>query len=348
MNKSAGVVFKVQYNDGGATVGGIGYRGVCSDATIIHNVRTRKATNCAGGTPCSRFVELGAKPRDRPREPASRTEAWCAEALLLKQPWEFSAGLYHRGAKQGQPIPMRGGEAGDIAILTTRLPGTAEAERCVFAIFRVGEHRESPAHWLVSDRSMDIQIPDELLTSVRYWDYAGGHPDWRTGLFRYLEPEAVERLVSEVTYMLGDRDDRNVILKALPDLRPTPPRRGAARGVGEGPAHKELKARIAQDPTLIGLPANARATVEHTFLSGDRVDIAFVISEKQHAVVEVETYFAEPGAHQAIKYRALMEAQLRVPLGSGRVEAVLAAHVFDEQTRSFARQYGVRCVVVPV
>lgn len=82
----------------------------------------------------------------------------------------------------GAPTPCAlRGEPGDIAGLTTRLPGTPKADRFIFAIYRIGGHRVSPkhGHWLESDGSMEIRIPDELLSEVRYWDQAEGDPDWR-------------------------------------------------------------------------------------------------------------------------------------------------------------------------
>lgn len=349
----AGIALKVTYNDNDgdeARQGIVGFRGVCSDATILMNVRERKATNCADGTPCARYVRGGMKPGKRPVLPRSLDDTWCYESsVLARRRWGFGAGAYHRGEKRGEPIPMRRGERGDIAILTTRFPGQSEAERSVFALYRIGKRIVSPESgtWLESDGSMQVMLPSALARDVRYWDYAGGDPDWRMGLFRYVTPEATARLLAEVTYLLGDHDDRDRILKAVgPGIRPTPPPRREWTPCGEGEAHRKLKKRVAQNPALIGLSVDARPTIERTFISGDRVDIAFDVAGKPKAVVEIETYFTEPGAYQAIKYRALMEAECGVPLGSGKVEAILVAHTCDERTHSIAKRYGVRVVVI--
>lgn len=349
----SGIAFKVTYNDNDgdeALQGLVGFRGVCSDATILMNVRERRATNCADGTPCARYVSGGMKSGARPSEPRSDEATWCYESSILKgRRWAFGAGVYHRGEKSGTPIPIRRGAPGEIAILTTRFPGQSEAERSVFALYRIGERIVSPQDGtrLVSDGSMQVMLPNDLAHRTRYWEYADAVPDWRTGLFRYLTQESTERLLSEVMYLLGDSDDRDRILKALGSaVRPMPPRRGGWPSAGEGEAHRNLKARVASDPALIGLPPHSRPTVERMFISGDRVDIAFDIAGKPRAVVEIETYFTEPGAYQAIKYRALMEAEAGLPLGSGAVEAILVAHTCDDRTRSIAERYGVRVVVV--
>ena len=62
------------------------------------------------------------------------------------------------------------------------------------------------------------------------------------------------------------------------------------------------------------------------------------------AVVEVETIVPLPGAHQAVKYRALLEVERDEPLGSGNVDVILVAHQFDMETKALARKYQVRLV----
>ncbi len=350
MSGLKGIALKVTYNDNdgvAAQQGLVGFRGVCSDATILLNVRHDKKTNCRDDTPCARYVRGGMKPGSRPVESVKRW--WCYESQLLKgERWRFGAGVYHRGERKGTPIPIRGGQPGDIALLTTRFPGQSEAERSVFALYRIGKRVVSlrGGTWLESDGTMQILLPASLARDVRYWDYVDQSPDWRTGLFRYPSDESTARLLAEVTYRLGDHDDRDRIYRAV-GVPPAPPAAGGWRLGGEGEAHRKLKLRVASDPTLIGLPRDARATVEKTFVSGDRVDIAFDVGGRARAVVEVETYFAEPGVYQAIKYRALMEAERGLPLGSGEVAGVLVAHACDARARALAERYGVRIVIVP-
>ena len=126
------------------------------------------------------------------------------------------------------------------------------------------------------------------------------------------------------------------------------PRGGSAgtarRSGGEGEEHRRLKELVAGEPKLIGLPARSKATVEHSFLSGDRVDVKFDLPNGEAVVVEVETIIPLPGAHQAVKYRALLEVERFEALGSGRVEAILVAHGFDAETRALAMKYGIRLV----
>jgi hypothetical protein len=118
-------------------------------------------------------------------------------------------------------------------------------------------------------------------------------------------------------------------------------------GVGEGNAHRALKERVAADPTLIGLPKSAKAVVEHTFVCGDRADVLFDLVDGTAVVVEIETIIPLPGAHQCVKYRALLEARRSYTLNSGNVRAVLVAYHFDELTREFAKRYDINLVPLP-
>ena len=118
-------------------------------------------------------------------------------------------------------------------------------------------------------------------------------------------------------------------------------------GGGEGEAHKALKERVASDPSLIGLPPSATPNLEYSFLSGDKVDIKFDLPDGRHAVVEIETTIPLPGAHQCVKYRALLEAERGAPLNSGTVDAFLVAYQIDAQTRAFTERYGIRVVELP-
>lgn len=120
---------------------------------------------------------------------------------------------------------------------------------------------------------------------------------------------------------------------------------------GESEAHRLLKLYIAERPQLLGLSVEARATVEHPFLTGDRVDVMFGNHNPQRSVVEVEVEGEQNlvvGVHQAIKYRALAAAADRFTL----IDPTVRAYVVAYETRypavaALARDYGVRLVSVP-
>lgn len=125
---------------------------------------------------------------------------------------------------------------------------------------------------------------------------------------------------------------------------------GWGRG-GEGPAHRLLKEYVAARPRLLGLSSIAQADVEHSFLTGDRVDILFNNHGPKRSVVEVEVEGERPvviGIHQAIKYRSLAAAADRLPLQDPQVRAYVVAYQTEyPEARALADRYDVRLVSVP-
>lgn len=351
-NTVRAVAFKVTYNDGGAEPGRmIGYRGVCSDRIILDNIRRRRMTNCsAERSLCRQRCDenfIG-------KRPVSDGASWCYESALLDQaPLRFSAGFYHNGARRGEPIPMKQVEAGQLALLTTLPPEGEQAERFIFGMFRIGRVHpdEHGAITATSDGMMDVVLPDPVAKSLRFWNYysnADGSRTWGSGLFRYLDSGATRRLIEDTLSLLSNHEARDRLYRALDgEFQPKQSlTSNAFGGCGEGLEHLRLKEYVASHPESIGLPADSAALIEFRYTSGDAVDIRFSLSDGTFAVVEIETIIPFPGAHQAIKYRALLEAELSLPLNSGRVRAILVAHEFDEATVQFAARYDIRLVAM--
>ncbi|MGI3187077.1 hypothetical protein [Nioella aestuarii] len=101
-----------------------------------------------------------------------------------------------------------------------------------------------------------------------------------------------------------------------------------AFGGGESDAHKLLKEYVAQNPTLIGLPASSpKGQTEQRLLSGDALDVSFSLPERWIAA-EVKSHISgEPdivrGLFQCVKYKAVMAATQLVEKDQASVESVL-------------------------
>jgi hypothetical protein len=101
------------------------------------------------------------------------------------------------------------------------------------------------------------------------------------------------------------QDFSNVVRKAS---EPMPP-----RGSGESDRHRALKAFVAQNPTLIGLPKRTPVgRNEVAIASGDCLDVSFHLGAEWIAA-EVKTTLSDisdvvRGLFQCVKYRAVMEA----------------------------------------
>ena len=346
-----GVAFKVTYNDGGAGAGRVGFRGICSRGNIAENAQDGGPVWCSqSDNPCRIFADGNFR---GPRPRIVGQNGPCYEATLLShKPFRFGAGIYHNGERAGQPIPISQLKVGDIAFLTTIPPGGSQQDRFVFALFRVGRLYAHPTwgNMVESDGSMDVILADDVAEDTLYWDFQKHNDDgstlWNSGLFRYLSTERTTALLNDVLLRLEGHDERDDIVRALGPLV-TPYARGGSLGLGggEGEAHRTLKLRVAADPTLVGLPKDSLARVEYVYrYTGDRVDICFELPDGSAAVVEIETICPLPGAHQCIKYRALLQAERGEALGEPGVDAILVAYDFDLATRTFAGEYGIRLV----
>ena len=142
-----------------------------------------------------------------------------------------------------------------------------------------------------------------------------------------------------------------IFLKFLKSKQPTFFKRSSSKvgrkygSGGEGQDHKELKIWLSQNPHKLGLKNVLSVEVEYIFLSGDAADIVFVHGKNRYTIVEVETNNPLPGAHQAIKYRALLCAEKGFTLDSDRVQAVLVAWDMPDKVKDFCEKYRIDCQI---
>ncbi len=346
------VAFKCTYNDGGEGVL-VGFADSCSRDNIARNIRNKRVWCSDRSCKCRKFHDSGLT--------GTAPVAPCDESRLFLK-WKFGAGSYHTGVKRGQRIHLTGAAPGNFAILTTRFPGDPERDRRIIGLFRIA--RIEQQNRLTAFRKGRIRLPLEEAKELFFWAYcsnSGKKPDWRTGLFRYLEDEQVHRILADVASTVRDEDTKSEIGGLISQafegasaplasgcLHERSKRRSEAVAKtrkygpgGEGRAHKELKEWIAKHPEELHLCDVTSTTVEHTFISGDVADIVFTHNSGQYTVVEIETTTPLPGAHQAIKYRALLCAQYGLALDTDKVRAVLVAWSVPIAVQEFCKNYGV-------
>lgn len=343
------VAFKCTFNDGGSGEF-VGLQGTCSRDLMVLNVQTHVWCSQPNNR-CMQFVESGMR--------GQKPEYPCMESELFDF-WRFNGGTWHNGPRRGHQIPITDTAIGKIVILTTRKPNTEERDRKIIGAYEIaGIDAESN---LIAHPQFRIRLLASDAERLEFWRYyrnsAGAKPFWGTILFRYLDDSSVHRILVDMAEVVGEKTREKVDSMIERHFRnsPAPPAAGAlsfsdslrhaaaiARKYpgGEGPFHKELKEWIAKHPDAIGLPHETQAAVEHDFVSGDCVDIAFSAPNGNKTVVEIETTQPLPGAHQAIKYRALMAAEMGWPLSSPRVAAILVAWDFAEAELKFCRKYAI-------
>lgn len=356
------IAFKVTYNDGGETSQVLGYKGVCSIDNIKRNIESRKVNCSRKGSPCKAFYDSGFK-KDFPH----LTTAHCYESSLFTK-WEFGSGMYQGGQKDGQYIPLKKAKIGNIAILTTRFPGTKESERKVIGIYKIKGVVNTRGIWnsthemLVADESQKIELSRELAEEFDFWKYHKGIPKWGSGLFRYLEDEReVVTLLNDIAAVDRSETNKKIAKQLLNGLKSTSyrtneepkltaqalrvlDRRKYGSG-GEGENHKILKQWIANNPNYLGLNDVKKKDVERVFFwTNDRADIVFTCKDGTKVSVEIETEDSEPGAHQAIKYKSLLCAEQNLPLSSPKVRSFLVAYSIPDELKKFCSTYGIETV----
>ncbi|MDA8313319.1 MAG: hypothetical protein M0Z46_22430 [Actinomycetota bacterium] len=164
------------------------------------------------------------------------------------------------------------------------------------------------------------------------------HRNWRADL-RLYPADPVER---EGYFRWGDEppgvDDKPARVFELDnvttirDLRPQGGHIGTYGPGGESAAHKLLKLYVASHPLELGFSSGAKAHVEYSFPTGDRVDVLFENHRPDRTVVEVEVEGEQNlcvGILQAIKYRSLAAVDAGYPLLTGRVGSLVVAYNTD-------------------
>ena len=355
------VAFKATYNDGKEHDQILGFKGVCTIDNIKRNIKAGRVNCSLPNNPCRVYYDSGFKgnsPQDNPH---------CYETNLFNK-WEFGSGMYHSGDKNGQYIPMKKASSGDIAVLTTRFPGTSEEERKIIAAYRIEKIEkvigpyQSIHNLLQADKNLKIELTRDLAEKFNFWQYHKGEPIWGTGLFRYMGDDEVSDFLNDI--ILVDRSENNKLiakqlLNILPANAATPsskiPRltRQAMEVLrirkvgpaGEGENHRMLKEWIANHPEYLNLTDVVKTEVEeHFFPSNDLPDIVFTCSNGEIVSAEIETDFPVPGAYQAIKYKSLMCAEQNLPLNSPKVRSFLVAYSIPEDLKGFCDFYGIETV----
>lgn len=201
------MAFKCAYNDNnGDNNPVVGYMGACSKAATVYNVRKEAPWCSLPECPCSAYVLKG---QPRPENP-------CYECRMLID-WKAYAGFDHDGPYSWTPRRITGAEHGGIAFLTTRYPGTGEAERFIFAAFIISEvvpYDPDKSGWVQGHEKLRIALaPDE---SVYFWDFYRNakRPEyigWGSGRYRYLSEAQAQGAIRAIYSAIKDEKRKALV-----------------------------------------------------------------------------------------------------------------------------------------
>lgn len=346
------VAVKCTYNDGGEG-DFVGFAGTCTEKTIKENIINH--VWCGNDKcDCKIYYDNGFV-GEKPNSP-------CMESELFRK-WVYGAGWFHNGPKAGEPKRAHI-EAGGIALLTTRFPGDSEKERRIVGLYKIGKVTtlDGEETKFYADQDLKLRLPFDEARELYFWDYYtinATAPSWKTGLLRYLHDAQVKKVLEDLIQTVRSNSHREIIKKLLCDVNDADinsviglrkAKVSRAKTVlqkrkygpgGEGDNHKRLKEWIAKYPHAIGLKDVRNCEVEYSFCSGDTVDLLFERKNRHDVVVEIETDIPLPGAHQAIKYRALRCAEKNYQLTDARVKSVLVAWEIPQDVKKFCELYNI-------
>lgn len=356
------VAFKCTYNDGinlAEEPKGAGFYGRCSGENIINNIRSGRVWCSQPENPCRQYFDSGFRNSNIPGLAFP-----CNESVLLRD-FSFDSGTYHHGDRAGEPQYMRQTRPENITILTTRALRGTQFDWFVFGFVYIDDVEDDKVIHGNKDLSV-ILSPEEWLP---FWAFKplDGKQKWASGLFRYLSDESVFRILEAIYYVVQGPRDKEIAEAHLeeysrrtgidwPRERPhylekilsgTWFTRKYGSG-GESPAHRRLKRHVYKHPESIDLKKVKESYLEYGFATADSVDVAFELESGSWAVIEIELEGEQNnycGFLQAIKYRSLMEAEKRKPLGQG-VTAFLVAHHIPKSIKDLAAHYGVKCIEI--
>jgi len=343
------------YNNGGEGVL-VGFEKHCDIENIIYNVKYGSRRWCnQPECPCKKFYDKKFNGQIDNKFP-------CNESFLFVG-WEWSPG----GDFETQmPFRIKHSGAGKIAILTTKFRECKESERNIIGFLKIEDIKDN--HLVIGVEKQSLRLSMEEAKELSFWNYHQNKknnsvPRWDQGRFRYLEDEQVAAILHDLKSIVQNNTTQSMITELIendfPNFANKRPnitgalkedivkkirlKRKYGKG-GESKEHKQLKEFIAKNPEKIGLNKNeVKPIVEHSFISGDLVDILFAptSSRSSSTVVEIELDNVEPGIHQAIKYRVLRCSQLGLPLTDKSVRATVVAWKLKLSEKLLCKKYDI-------
>lgn len=345
---------KCTYNNGGED-GYVGFADTCTEDIIKYNIKWGHVWCNHEDCKCMEYYNVGFKGKRPPVSP-------CMESKLFKE-WVFGSGWFYNGRNAWKPRRANI-TSGGIALLTTRFPNEKESSRRIVGLYKISRitNNVDEETILFADKHLRIRLPIEESKELYFWDYYtinASKPSWGSGLLRYLNDEQIWTILDDLKKTVQSNAHREIVGELQNEIdgskhvhvtglrknkidhqkRIALKRKYGAGGEGEN--HKRLKEWISNNPQAINVSKTAKCEIEYSFCCGDTVDLLFKQQNGQDIVVEIETDFPFPGAHQVIKYRALRCAEKGYKLSDSSVKSILVAWKIPADIKSFCKKYGI-------
>lgn len=204
------IAIKCTYCDGGSSEESMGFKGVCSDSVLKHNIQIAKRVWCSQPeNKCNQYFKgnLTRQELDGFYESTKNkfSESVCYESQML-QVWATGAGFFHHGERAGKPMKLIHAGSNSLALLTTRMPYASEDQRLIFAVFLVHENYAGDdweEGYIGANPTFRIQLSPEEAEQLKFWEYYfnPAKPEkiaFGSGLHRYLTDEQGAQVLKKV------------------------------------------------------------------------------------------------------------------------------------------------------
>jgi hypothetical protein len=210
------IAFKCTYCDGGKSDVCIGYRGICSDETIHHNVIDTKKPWCSSKeSQCSLYVE--GKLSRAELEEKYEQEGLCYECNMLAT-WKAAAG-YGEVENESKPRVIRKVSCNSLSVLTTRSPvDETEENRYIFAVFLIDDFVEGDGKkegYVASESEFRLALTPDEAKEMFFWKYYSNENNptqakWGSGLFRYFSNEKAAQILRDIAKLKKGSPDEDL------------------------------------------------------------------------------------------------------------------------------------------
>lgn len=199
-NSRQNIAFKLNYCDGGSPEQ-IGFNGICSDAAIRYNIEKEKRVWCGSKEClCSQYLS-GDIDRTVLDDSFSDNNFVCYESQLLKS-WKVMAGE----DGDGKTRKIKSARRNSLAVLTTRLPDSKEAERIIFGVFLIDdilEGNDQESGYVANKSTYRITLTLDEAKMMPFWNYHANATGkvtakWGSGLFRYMDDTQAVALLQDL------------------------------------------------------------------------------------------------------------------------------------------------------
>lgn len=213
--EKANIAFKCNFCDGGCSIDNIGYKGVCSDEIIKHNIEVRghKACNNAESY-CFKYYN-GIITREDLEDFMKVNGSVCYESKMLIN-WEAHAGYSLTKENYLKPMTLPRVQTHSLCVLTTRLPYMDEKDRFIFAVFLVDDTfvgNDKNDGYVTTSSKFRLSFSMEEAQKLKYWNYCvnSNKPEkisWNQGLYRYIDDVQVSQILRDIVKLKkGTKDE---------------------------------------------------------------------------------------------------------------------------------------------